>query len=327
MGVQELRFTNVKDDMAWPFKTIVLKTLSQVNVRALNQLKEIDQEYLDDDHECDCVVGADNIKVWNVGEICEWTRVYGSSSTDHIVDDMDIALESALNGVAFAHIKDICNKRNVYDRCHHQAPAPTGQKIDMGDVSVWGCDADGALSQTSIIGVKNDIYFYNTGKGDCKRSVHARMRSDQRRASRMEVSCGWQTVVSSAQKKFRSLRKATLSMTASFTRIASKEIWPKLAEQITTFRRGMHYGFASGVTADELSKMTPCATTKNMPDNLALEVDDGGVLVWNLNKKTKALNINTIFMVKSTPKILSQPQRATRLEDADGKLYRRLHNH
>ena len=87
-----------------------------------------------------------------------------------------------------------------------------------------------------------------------------------------------------------------------YTNFVGREIWPKLAADITTFRRGMHVGNISEVTTARISSLSPIELSQQDLQHLPndeVAVTANGVFVWNVEANGQ-LSVLTVFRLNGT---------------------------
>lgn len=81
-----------------------------------------------------------------------------------------------------------------------------------------------------------------------------------------------------------------------YTNFLGREAWPKLAQDIITFRHGLQLGNLNDVTRESVCRLTPFEELSVLPDDAIATVVDDNVRVWNIDANG-ALCLDTIFAV------------------------------
>lgn len=310
---------NVREDMFWPFRTLLLSDASQITREAVLALplEEVDaDDYVPE--RADFVI--DGVEVWNSEPASHWRLLPDVDTTDaRDVSDTG-GLQAALSRVAFGHVNEITSLSLAEGRLGSVVAAEDAARHtyrtvltqpDRGGLDEPVILASGSadeLTAETIIGLMlNDdiVYRHNLLGVSITKGTDGAMAFVFEQPPPIDLRIAAGTRVRLADGRCFTPVSVPLSTETVFradgqfrANLKRRDVWPDLAARMTAFRRGVHLLTLSDVTDAAVSAL-PVDATLRRDAHTATASADGAVLVWGLSRNGADLTPNAVFYLRS----------------------------
>lgn len=318
---------NVRTDTFYPFKTRLVHSVQDVCASLMQTLPIVpDEEDMSDfTPDTAAIVRSDGIRIWNVSSVTEWEKVDAVPASCHACIDDDGSLMNAIDHRAFANISQLAKPNHAIAKLHCVTSKPPRNADRVrGEFSIWGVRADGSIPQDGVIAFNLyniEHYFLNHGGVtiendrytlDASRGVHL---DNLDTTSCVRLSDGRLFVPRNIPLLYETIFEHNDQFYINYK---GREVWDKMARDITTFRNGMHLAHLDDVSAEAVEQIGSFRIAVPPVDASAKNIN--GVLVWN-SHRSGALTPDTIFKVDATQEFYSNNNNQPIWSEPDGTPY------
>lgn len=291
---------NVKDDMFWPFRTMILKSASDLTLQKLQTVKVDAQgdDVQQFEQQAPDMILPGNIKVWNVAGVRKWIKLEDVEQSDVITDDGK--LKTLLEAKVVEFTSQINSRGNIWNLFKHDTSPPNEDipSVCIRDVEIWGACADGSIPLDAVFKLtRNDVeYFFSNRKnmhidGDIYTLDEPVFIQNVSPGTVVQIADGTQFRAVDVEFGYQTIFKMGDDF---FSNVRGREYWPELAKDITACRQGMHFINVQDVTREKIQQLD--AFEPGYPLHIEAAMLHSNVYIWNVGRKGQ-LSRQTIFQV------------------------------